>query len=678
MKFVRLLLLFSVFVVPFRSEGQCNVNIPNSVTMVNGTLTISNDTGSSYFVGYGDSLLVMPLNYDCTFYIGEGGYLYYQNGGVITNVIYALPNSTLLITRNVDTAVIDTLVNLISDPSPWTWELIYCSPLTSNLQSQTSTQGSFHLQAMHTCAGPRLTVNTNSYQPNVSIETDFGEGNVVTTPILSGNNLGYAQIEHTYLATGNYFIHQVLYEGSNPVDSITIVYHHDVCSDMSVRYYNDINNDCLYDAVSEPLIQHPILVEVISNNLPIDTISCISGFNYEAYGSVGDVYQFKILELPGDISPACPGTGIITDVFQPGINATKYMGLACGNVNTFDFGINLSLITAANRSDADFVISNTHCLPQNGVVTMTFSPKYQFHSANMTPNSQSGNTASWNVNGLSAFTSQPAHLHVRLNHNGTILTPGDTVQTKFEITPITGDINPANNIINRHDTVTGPYDPNAVYVSPSGCVVPGTRLQYTVTFENMGNDTAHRIYVMDTLSAGFEMHSVKILAASHLMNVTKVSNGGYNILKFEFPNINLPDSSSPARHGMVMYTIDMVDNFPIGSSVTNKAGIYFDYMPAVLTNVAITGACWPASVNEVVLGEGKILIYPNPATEELTIKTEKQFTSFTITNSLGQEMMKRNMNSKESKVNIKNLSTGIYYISLKGEDGTEVRKFVKL
>lgn len=73
-----------------------------------------------------------------------------------------------------------------------------------------------------------------------------------------------------------------------------------------------------------------------------------------------------------------------------------------------------------------------------------------------------------------------------------------------------------------------------------------------------------------------------------------------------------------------------------------------------------------------------VLIYPNPATSELTIKTEKQFNSYTITNSIGQMMMEGDMNGKESKVDIRSLATGMYYISLEGQGGSEVRKFVKM
>jgi len=269
-------------------------------------------------------------------------------------------------------------------------------------------------------------------------------------------------------------------------------------------------------------------------------------------------------------------------------------------------------------------------------------------------------------------------LHVRLNYNGQILTPGDTVQTVFTLTPTIGDVNIVNNIVIRHDTVTGPYDPNAVYVSPDGCVEPGKALQYSITFENMGNAPAQDIYILDTLSSGLDMNSFKLIGASHLMHVEKMANNGFNVLKFEFKGINLPDSSSPDRHGMVRYTIDMDANSTIGSIITNKAGIFFDYMPPVLTNVAMTEACLTLNISNIDPSGTNIFIYPNPATDELTIKTEEQYHSYSISNSLGQRMQYAVLSSKETRVNIKSLPPGLYYLNLEGEGGTEVRKFVKM
>ena len=81
---------------------------------------------------------------------------------------------------------------------------------------------------------------------------------------------------------------------------------------------------------------------------------------------------------------------------------------------------------------------------------------------------------------------------------------------------------------------------------------------------------------------------------------------------------------------------------------------------------------------ELTPASAHILIYPNPATDELTIKTEGQYQSYTISNSLGQQVLKANLATNEIRVDIRNIPPGLYYLNISGESGTEVRKFVKM
>src|SRR5206468_3657927 len=96
---------------------------------------------------------------------------------------------------------------------------------------------------------------------------------------------------------------------------------------------------------------------------------------------------------------------------------------------------------------------------------------------------------------------------------------GDTVQSHFDIAPATGDADGTNNMIIIIDTVKGSWDPNEVLVTPT-CIPSGVsseQLQYTINFENTGNDTAHNIYVMDTLSNNVDISSMRIVMSSHEM-----------------------------------------------------------------------------------------------------------------------------------------------------------------
>ena len=75
--------------------------------------------------------------------------------------------------------------------------------------------------------------------------------------------------------------------------------------------------------------------------------------------------------------------------------------------------------------------------------------------------------------------------------------------------------------------------------------------------------------------------------------------------------------------------------------------------------------------------EEKISIYPNPADGELTVTSGSVYNSFTISNMMGQVLVRQAHNLK-SVVNTANLPSGLYIVNLKTTDGEgAVRKFIK-
>lgn len=76
--------------------------------------------------------------------------------------------------------------------------------------------------------------------------------------------------------------------------------------------------------------------------------------------------------------------------------------------------------------------------------------------------------------------------------------------------------------------------------------------------------------------------------------------------------------------------------------------------------------------------DGPATIFPNPACDELNIKSESGvYSSFTITNAVGKQLINQKLSGTQTKVSLKSLPSGFYYISLKGEGGSEIQKFIK-
>jgi len=271
-----------------------------------------------------------------------------------------------------------------------------------------------------------------------------------------------------------------------------------------------------------------------------------------------------------------------------------------------------------------------------------------------------------------------AHLHYQVNYGSTILTVGDTVYSTFTLSPTAGDADPGNNYCVIKDTVKAGCDPNAMWVSPDECIYSGViPLQYTVNFMNVGNDTAFNIYVMDTLPSNVDPSSLRVVMATNVMNTVIFKAGGYNIVKFDFPQINLLDSAAcPQCNGGVTYSINTKSSLDSGATIQNHAGVFFDDNPVVMTNVVQNTVGCPYGLVGVasVPAINKIEIYPNPTIRGLTISATNTITEVTITNLVGQTVYTHEYNSEQVQIDAADFPGGVYFVKI---NGSEVRKFVK-
>ena len=534
------------------------------------------------------------------------------------------------------------------------------------------------------CNGPQIALVPNHYTAGMYVKSYFGDGTVDSSAVLSS---GYVSINHNYANSGTYTIKHILHSSTSPIDSYHYSFTHIICNSFSVKFYYDGNSNCTKD-ITEGYISQPLAFEIDSNGIAIDTVCATSGLYYTAYGAVGTVYGFKPLSTPAGLYISCPPTGIVYDT----ISATSYIppvknvALSCTGSPSFDLSIN-AITTATGVSDQYGVIyiQNNFCLPINGTVTLHYSPKYGGSPRDMdpAPTSISGNTIVWNLDTLSSTLSSPISINYGVWHSTTLLTIGDTVHSYFTIDPVVGDTNPSNNAQIIIDTVKGGCDPNEMWVLPQ-CIASGTSanlLQYTINFENTGNDTAHNIYVMDTLPDNTDVSSMRLVLSSHEMYTSRLKDAaGHNIFKFDFPSINLLDSSHHGQcDGAIIFTINSQSGLSNGSQISNRAGIYFDVNPVVMTNTVTTGVGGCTFTSVPIVSKQNYQIYPNPATDELTIKMDKDaYNSVTISNSMGQVMMQEPINNSMTKVDVKVLPAGIYFVTLRGADGSVVEKFVKM
>ncbi|MES2131465.1 MAG: T9SS type A sorting domain-containing protein [Bacteroidota bacterium] len=84
-------------------------------------------------------------------------------------------------------------------------------------------------------------------------------------------------------------------------------------------------------------------------------------------------------------------------------------------------------------------------------------------------------------------------------------------------------------------------------------------------------------------------------------------------------------------------------------------------------------------VNELKLNESNVSVYPNPATDQLTVDIAASTTGATVSvkNTMGQEVIAQNMSGSFQQLDISKLARGVYMITIQHEGSIVVKKFIK-
>jgi uncharacterized repeat protein (TIGR01451 family) len=303
-----------------------------------------------------------------------------------------------------------------------------------------------------------------------------------------------------------------------------------------------------------------------------------------------------------------------------------------------------------------------------------------FVSASQAPDAAATGSLTWNYTNLMPFETRV--YSVSLNLNSPVETPpvqiNDLLGFSANANPIVGDENPSNNSYSLSQIVTGSYDPNAKTCLEGNVVSPeeiGNYLHYNIEFENLGTAEAINVVVKDVIDTTmFDINSLQILYASHEMRAAVHGN----IVEFIFEDINLaPATGDPAvgGHGNILFKIKTQSNLEIGTEVSNKADIFFDYNAPVETNLARTTFESLGTPDHPT--DQSIVIYPNPAHDQITINCVNMIKSIELFDVQGRILQTAIVNSNNSQLDISNKSNGIYFLMIITENGIKVEQIVK-
>lgn len=415
-----------------------------------------------------------------------------------------------------------------------------------------------------------------------SLLTKYGDGSTEVTNIPANTSFFSQFSSHHYRTAGNYTIKQILIDSTGVrIDSSVFFANVMPCNALHLTFYKDSNSNCRYDS-SDRLSGVWKRIGVDSNGVRIDTIWATHACHYIFNAPMGST--ITLMSLDSSFSFPCSSSSFIRYTVGSGFNRVIDSVSVEVDMAYTDCRVSSNFRVGRHAIMGTIDVSNSSDITQDGIVVFKHMPGFYIAWATGSP-IITDTTVSWRLSSLGSHSRQSLSIYIERNRWLPWLTPGNIVRNFISITPIgMTDIDTLNNQNDRWDTVKSSWDPNVIIPTPAGRIFNNTRIEYFVEFENQGNDTAHNIFVMDTLDSRLDMSTLVLVGSSATMHTERIRAGGLNIMKFSFPNIKLLDSSYRDQcRGHFIYTIKPRPGLANFTPIKARVGIYFDDNEVVMT-----------------------------------------------------------------------------------------------
>lgn len=358
--------------------------------------------------------------------------------------------------------------------------------------------------------------------------------------------------------------------------------------------------------------------------------------------------------------------------------------LPVGAHNDVEISI-VPLSSARPGFDAEYkiVYKNKGTTIVDGTVTFNYNENLLDFATSVPAAEVTNGTLTWTYANLKPFETR--EISLILNVNSPTETPpvniNDALQFSAHITPEIGDESYTDNHATHWQTVTGSYDPNEKSVSSSSQAINDNPfpLQYTIRFQNTGNEVAQNVLITDLLSDKLDTNTLEIVFLSHPCHITLADNK----IEFLFENINLPTAAANEAHshGYVSFKLKPTGNIQAGDVVPNQAKIYFDFNFPIVTNLVSTVFYTPLAVVPFEK-DGWLKCYPNPVKDILQVElmSDVKLQSVNVYSMLGQLLQTAADADFAQKmtIDVTALKSGTYFLEMVSDKGKTTRKFVKL
>jgi len=259
-----------------------------------------------------------------------------------------------------------------------------------------------------------------------------------------------------------------------------------------------------------------------------------------------------------------------------------------------------------------------------------------------------------------------------------IVEDGDVLNFHVTISPFIGDEEPADNVFELYQPVVNSFDPNDKRVLEGDEITidkAGDFLHFIVRFQNLGTAPATNVRVRDDLEEKLDWSSFVMISASHQYEILINENS----IEFVFNGINLPtaEEDTEGSKGFVVFKVKpLIGTINIGDVIRNRASIYFDFNPPVITNTAEITYVENLSIPDK--NGLNVQFYPNPVRNQLFVKTKDEISNIEVFDELGRKHQTLSPFMNSHLLDVSNLNSGQYFIKVTSKNNFKVLKVIKL
>jgi uncharacterized repeat protein (TIGR01451 family) len=448
------------------------------------------------------------------------------------------------------------------------------------------------------------------------------------------------------------------------------------------KVFYDNNANCTQEAADSSLRNIPVTLD--SANVQLQQMLTDNSGRY-SFRTYFGTYTVKVDTANAHYDVLCPGSFYFTSninvadsidtLLNFGVQCRPGYDLSAHSISADDIIRPGRIRTLYLIAGDNMMVNDISCaVGVSGSVQAILGGPLNYYSYLGLPPVVNGDTLTWNIADFS--TVHPlSDFRIRV-YADTTANIGDTICVTLNVYPSADNI-PSNNSLSSCIPITNSFDPNEKLMEPSGVIDTSNQwFTFTVFFQNTGNAPAEEIYILDTLDNDLDASTFTYLNSSHDV-VTQLLPG--NILRFNYTNINLPDSTAdePASHGFVQYKVKRKAGLPVNTVISNTAYIYFDFNPPVVTNTVSAILSINLGANQNQFASLEFEVYPNPTHrgfEVLGLRSEVG--QLDIYNVVGEKVYSQKINSQLSTVNCQ-LAPGTYFVKVTTENGVGVKRLVK-